>query len=127
MRSPQQEVFTFCRQKAIELYGADIVYDYTPYEEPTPFVIIGEAFNQDVDSKSQINVRLQQTIHFYYPIKQRGTLEKQILRYKHAIREATNTKRYYITVEKISSRVIQDNSTKTPLWHGILEIEFYIE
>lgn len=127
MISPQQEVFTLCRRQAVELYGKDIVYDYTPFDTPVPFIIIGEAFNQDIDSKSQINVRLQQTIHFYHPVKYRGTLEKQMLDYKRAIREIKHTKRFYITVENISSRVIQDNSTDTPLLHGILEIEFYIE
>lgn len=127
MHSPQQEIFTLCRQKATEVIGKDDVYDYPPGEVDYPFFYIGEAFSQDKANKSVVNATVQQTIHLYHnDYKKRGTSEKLILELKHKLRKVVKTPHFFVTISNMSSQIIPDNSTSTPLLHGILEVEFKV-
>lgn len=123
--SPQQEIFTACRQKAIEVVGKNNVYDFLPGEAKYPFIYIGEAFSTDIPNKSTVSGSVYQTIHFYHnDYKKRGTTERHIAELRGKIRQIERTPHFYITVISMNGRVLPDNTTQTPLLHGVLEIGF---
>ena len=126
MYSPQQEIFTLCRQKAIEVIGKDNTYDYIPDENTKyPFIYIGEAFSQDKANKTAIFGTVQQSIHVYHnDYKKRGTTTKLILELKQKLREVGKTPHFFVSILNITDRVLPDKTTKTPLLHGVIEVEF---
>lgn len=126
MYSPQQEIFTLCRQKAVEVIGESNTYDYIPPEGTNyPFIFIGEAFSQDEDNKSAVFGKVQQTIHIYHnDYKKRGTTAKLISELKYKLREVTKTPHFFISISNITDQILPDKTTKTPLLHGIIEVEF---
>ena len=125
MYSPQQEIFTLCRQKAIEVIGHDKVYDYLPGTVNYPFFFIGEAFSQDKANKTAVFGKVQQTIHLYHnDYKKRGTFEKLIVDLKTKLREVNSTPHFFVSILAITSRILPDNAVGTPLLHGVIEVEF---
>lgn len=126
MHSPQQEIFTICRKMAIEVIGVNNTYDYPPPEAAEyPFIYIGEQFSQDKKNKSTVGGTVQQTFHLYHNnIKKRGTAEKFIVDLKSKLRGANKTPHFYINIKNLNSHTILDYSTKVPLLHIVVEVEF---
>lgn len=126
MYSPQQEIFTLCRKLAIEVIGKNNVYDFPPSEDADyPFIYIGEQFSQDKSNKSTVVGTVQQSFHLYHNnIKKRGTAEKVIVDLKSKLRGVNKTPHFYIDVKNLNSHTILDYSTKVPLLHIVVEVEF---
>lgn len=126
MYSPQQEIFTLCRQKAIEVIGENNTYDHIPQEGTKyPFIFIGEAFSQDKANKSVVFGAVQQTIHIYHnDYRKRGTTTKLITELKQKLREVEKTPHFFVSISSITDQILSDNTTKTPLLHGVIEVEF---
>lgn len=115
--SPEQRVYTKIR-KIIEDKGYD-VYDFLPSRDVSyPFVVLGNQFIQNIKRhKYYTNKHTQPTIHFWIndPGK-RGTLTKMMSEIEIEI-----IKEFELVSDEINSQVIQDNSTRVMLLHGILE------
>ena len=123
---PQQEIFTaIMKNLKAKGYG---VYDgfLPPADTPYPFVYIGDSQQIDDANKSAVFGSVYQTIHIWHNNpKERGTVSAMLLDAKTVCREIRHTANFSWTVRNITQRIIPDNTTKSPLLHGVLEVEFY--
>ena len=125
--SPQQEIFAAVRGICVNLFGESNVFDYLPPEEtPYPFVFVGEQLSNDQRNKSAVFGTVNQTVHVYHnDYKRRGSTTNMIMAVQTAIRALKSTAHFHVDVRSINGQVLPDNTTATPLLHGIIEIEFY--
>lgn len=125
MNDPQQELFSKLKTE-IESLGYDVYDGFLPPEEtPYPFVYMGNCQQTDDANKSAVFGNVYQTIHIWSntPLK-RGTVSKMLLTIKNVCRSIKHTDSFSWFVRKINQRITEDNSTKTPLLHAVLEVEF---
>lgn len=118
-KSPQQEIYD-----AVFLIAHNLgysVFDYLPAEdEKYPFVYVGEQSDQDLQTKTIIYGRVQQSVHIYHSHRQRRTLTTMMNNLKTEFRKLNNTDHFYVEVRNINSRVIPEEK----LLHGFIEVEF---
>lgn len=123
LKSPQQQVYD-----AVFLASYLLGYrtfDYLPANEVGyPFVFVGEQFDQDLRTKTNIYGRVQQTIHIYHDYKKRRELTTMMDKLKTGCRKLKRTDNFYLTCKNITARTIPDNTGPTQLLHGIIEVEF---
>ena len=108
------------------LFGHSNVFDYLPPEgTPYPFVFIGEDFSSDDRAnKTAVFGTYNLTLHIYHnDYKKRGTTTSMMLSLKEAIRRLEKTTNFDLEVVRINDQVLPDNTTATPLLHGIVEVE----
>lgn len=125
MLDPQQELFIKLK-KDIESLGYDVYDGFLPPENtPYPFVYIGEMLQLDDANKTAVFGMIEATIHIYNndPNK-RGTVSDMLLKIKTACRNIRNTRYFSWDVRNVTQRIIPDNTTNTPLLHGVLDVEF---
>ena len=123
--SPRQEIFTMCRQAAVRVLG-ESVFDYLPGKEARyPFVFIGEQYGEDIRYKTVVAGDCTQTIHVYHndPGK-RGSTQRIMDELLHEIRKVKHTRTFYIELVDTRTQMLPDNTTNTPLLHGVLELRF---
>lgn len=123
---PQQELFTRLKLdlEALEyaVYDGFLPPDGTPY----PFVYLGDFQQIDDANKSAVFGNVFPTIHIWSDTpKNRGTVSKMLLDIKTACRKIEHTANFAWSVRSMNQRILPDNTTKTPLLHGIVEAEFY--
>ncbi|MBR0380822.1 MAG: hypothetical protein IJH71_00080 [Eubacterium sp.] len=123
---PQQELFASIRT-AIESLGYD-VYDgaLPPEDTPYPFVYIGESqLVDDMGNKSQILANVYQTVHVWHNnVRRRGDVSSMLFAIKAACRGITDTGIYSWWIRACDQRILSDSTTKTPLLHGVIELEY---
>lgn len=121
--SPQQSIFTMCRQASARIVNT---YDYLPGKDTAyPFAFIGEQFAQDTRKKNVVIGNVQQTIHVYHnDYKQRGSATKIMDDILAELRRLERAGLYSVDLVGVSMQVIPDNTTDTPLLHGVLELNF---
>lgn len=103
------------------------VYDGALPSEDTPYPFIYVADSQQVDdiNKSAVFGNVYQTIHVWHNNpKQRGTVSAILLAIKDVCRKITHTKNFAWYVVNVNQRILADTTTKQPLMHGILDVEF---
>lgn len=121
---PQQELFT-----ALKI-GSEALYDthdgvLPPEGTPYPFVYLGDNQQTDRTTKTAVLGYVHQVIHIWHNNpKQRGTVSEMMSNIKSICRNV-RTAHYSWDVRNMSSRIIPDNTTKTPLLHGVIEADFY--
>lgn len=126
MMEPQQALFTAVRGKLLESYP-DSVYDgqLPPDETPYPFIYLGEFGQNDRETKSVILGNIPVMIHVWHSdFTKRGTVSEMLAAVKSALRSATCTD-YSFMVRDVTTRIMEDNTTTTPLMHGIVEATVY--
>ena len=126
MMEPQQALFTAVRGKLLESYP-DSVYDgHLPgADTPYPFIYLGEFDQYDRETKSVILGNIPVTIHVWHcDFTKRGTVSAMLAAVKSALRSATCTD-YSFMVRDVTTRIMEDNTTTTPLMHGIVEATVY--
>lgn len=122
---PQQEIFSRLHSD-ISIKGYD-VYDgcLPPENTPYPFVYMGDMQQTDDANKTAVFGNVYQTIHVWSNKPQnRGDLSKIMLEIKNICRNIDKTRNFSWFVKNVTQRIIPDNTTKTPLLHGVLEVEF---
>ena len=123
---PQQELFSRIKMDA-EAMDYD-VYDgfLPPLDTPYPFVYLGDNQQTDTDTKNAVIGRVHQIIHIWHnnPL-QRGTVSAMAFGIKTACRNIRRSSNFAWEARNISSRIFPDNTTKTPLLHGVVEVDFY--
>lgn len=122
MNDPQQELFT-AYKLSLEAKGY-AVYDgaLPPENTPYPFIYLGDFRQADLQLKNAVNGTVYPTIHIWHNnIKQRGTFSKMLLDVKSVIYQTDKTDSFNWLVQSVDSRIIPDNTTKTPLLHGVVE------
>lgn len=122
---PQQELFTWLLTE-IRKQGYD-VYDggLPPKDAPYPFVYLADSQQTDRSNKNAVFGTVYQTIHVWGNTpKKRGTVSAMLLGIKGICRRLEYTQDFSWMVTGISQRILADTTTKQPLLHGILEVEF---
>lgn len=127
--NPQQELFTrllldlreIFSTQGIEVYDGILPPEGTVY----PFVYLGEFRQEDEANKSAIFGSVYPMIHVYHndPWK-RGTVSKMLMEIIYACRDIEHTDNFAWHIRDVQQRIIPDNTTKTPLLHGVVEATF---
>ena len=120
----QQELFTAFKV-GIEAYGYT-VYDGVMPPEGTkyPFVYLGNFQQNDTETKGQCTGVVLPTIHVWSNTpKNRGTVSKMLLDVKTVARSIRHTANFAWTARNLTTRILEDTTTQTPLMHGVFEAE----
>lgn len=122
---PQQELFTALKL-SLEKQGLDVFDSVLPPEDtPYPFVYLGDCQQVDDANKNAVFGNVYQTIHVWHNNpKQRGTVSEILLKIKTVCRELEHTPNFMFMLTNASQQIISDTTTKTPLLHGVLEVEW---
>lgn len=125
MNDPQQELFSALKI-ALEARGFDVYDGVLPPEDTKyPFIYLGDFHQADTEYKNAVTGLVRPTIHVWHNnTRQRGTVSKMLLEIKTECRKLTRTNNFSWAVRNVRARIIPDNTTKTPLLHGIVEPEF---
>lgn len=122
MIDPQQELFT-AYKLSLEAKGY-AVYDgaLPPEDTPYPFIYLGDFRQSDKMYKNAVTGSVYPTIHVWHNNpRQRGTVSKMLLDVKEVIYKTERTQHHGWIIQSVDSRIIPDNTTQTPLLHGIVE------
>lgn len=125
MLDPQQELFITLK-KEIEKLGYS-VYDgeLPPEGTPYPFVYLDGFRQSDEMLKNAIIGYVYPTIHVWESSpRKRGTVSKMLFAIKAICYSIDNTNGYKWLLTGMEQDIVQDNTTKSPLLHGILEPTF---
>ena len=120
----QQELFTAFKL-ALEAKGY-AVYDgaLPPENTPYPFIYLGEFRQTDTELKNAVTGVVYPMIHVWHNNwDQRGTVSKMLLDIKTVCRTLERTANFSWLMRNINSRILADNTTKTPLLHGVVEAD----
>lgn len=122
---PQQELFTELLTE-IKKIGYDVYDGFLPPDgTPYPFVYLADSQQSDDANKTAVFGNVYQTIHVWHNNpRQRGTVSKMLLAIKSACRRLDHTENFAWNVRNVNQRILPDTTTKQPLLHGVLEIEF---
>ena len=123
---PQQELFTAIKLAAEQL-GYDVYDGFLPPEgTPYPFVYLGDMQQVDIATKSAVHGSVFPVIHVWHNNpRQRGTVSGMLLLLKTACRMIERTDNFAWQLRNVNQRILPDDTTETPLLHGVLEVEFY--
>lgn len=121
----QQELFTKLKTD-LETLGYSVYDGFLPPDgTPYPFVYLGDSNQSDGQTKTQVIGTVNQTIHVWSNNpKNRGTLSQMLAAIKHTCRSVERTQNFAWAVGDITQRIVPDDTTKTPLLHGLIEAEF---
>lgn len=93
-----------------------------PEDTPYPFIYLGDFRQSDQMYKNAVTGVVFPTIHIWHNnTKQRGTVSQMISDVKKVIYSTDKTKAYSWLIQSVDTRIIPDNTTKTPLLHGVIE------
>lgn len=125
IHDPQQELFTRIKLD-IEALGYDVYDGFLPPEGTSyPFVYLGDAMQIDDPNKSVVFGDVHQTIHVWSNTpRNRGTVSTMLYNIKNVCRKIEHTTTFAWSLLHITQRIIRDETTKPPLLHGLLEVEF---
>lgn len=120
----QQELFTALKL-GIEAKGYRVEDGVLPPEDtPYPFVYMGDFRQADREHKNAVTGSVFPTIHLWHNnTRQRGTVSRMLLDIKAVCRSIDRTSNFAWLIRGVNSRIIPDNTTKTPLLHGVVELE----
>lgn len=121
---PQQELFTALKlgieAKGYTVYDGVLPPDGTPY----PFVYLGNFRQSDIELKSAVFGSVYPQIHVWHDSpKKRGTVSKMLLDIKGVCRSIEHTANFAWLCRNVSTEILTDNTTKTPLIHGVIDAE----
>lgn len=110
--------------KTSKTLGFD-TYDYLPDEANYPFVYMGEQFETPTNVKSDYALvgTSNLTIHIYGERTNRNEISSMKSELIQKLKKVRQANIYGVRFFNFNFQMIQDNSTSTVLWHGILEIE----
>lgn len=120
----EQELF-IALKLGIEAKGYT-VYDgaLPPENTPYPFVYLGDFRQTDTEHKANRTGIVYPTIHVWHNnIRQRGTVSRMLFDIKTVCRQINRTSNHAWLFRNVNSRIFPDNTTKTPLLHGVVEAE----
>ncbi len=122
---PQQELFTALLLRLKDL-GYDVYDTFLPPEgTPYPFIYLADSRQTDDPNKTAVFGNVYQTIHVWHNNpRQRGTVSKMLLDIKKVCYRLEHTENFAWMAQNVNQRILPDNTTKTPLLHGLLEVEF---
>ena len=122
---PQQELFTAlliaAREQGYDVYDGALPPEDTPY----PFVYLADSRQADAETKDAVIGSVYQTIHVWHNSpRKRGAVSEMLGSLKRLCRELCYTDSFAWSARGLVQRILTDTTTKTPLLHGLLEVEF---
>jgi hypothetical protein len=125
INDPQQELFIRLKLD-IEALGYAVFDGFLPPEDtPYPFVYLGDFSQADTEYKNAVCGSVSPTIHIWSDTpKKRGTLSQMMLAVKTVCRRIEKTDNFGWIMSSMNERIIPDNTTGTPLLHGVIEPTF---
>ena len=124
---PQQELFSYLLG-ALKEKSPDIgIYDsfLPPEGTPYPFIYLADSHQTDDRNKTVAFGNVFQTIHVWHNSpRQRGTVSGILLGIKDICYKLQSTKNFGWNLRNMDQRILADTTTKQPLIHGVLELEF---
>lgn len=122
---PQQELFTILlvgiKKMGYDVYDGGLPPEGTPY----PFVYLAGVDQNDEVTKSQNIGMVYPTINVWHNnTRQRGTVSEMLAKIKALCQSIEKTPGCRWTFQRSSQRIMPDNTTKTPLVHGVLQPEY---
>lgn len=122
---PQQELFTALKM-SLETKGFNVYDSVMPPENtPYPFVYLGDCQQIDDANKNAVFGNVYQTIHVWHNNpKRRGTVSEILLTIKTICRQIEHTSNFAWMFLNANQQILSDTTTKTPLLHGVLEVEW---
>lgn len=122
---PQQEIFTAVKL-GLEAIGHSVYDGFLPPDgTPYPFDYLGDCQQIDDANKSAVFGNVHLTIHLFSDNpKKRGTASAMLLEIKNVCRRIAHTANFAWSVRGISQQILMDTTTKTPLLHGVVNVEF---
>lgn len=127
IKTPNQDVFDtvfrLAQQTGLE------VYDHRPIKDEKvtyPFIDIGDTQQTQIVNKSYIGGHIIQTVHVWGLSKQRKQVSDICEAVMKSARNTKHTDFYCVQMQFDQSdlQIIQDDSTNTLFWHGIVQINF---
>ena len=121
---PQQELFIALKLGIEKLSYA--VYDgaLPPADTPYPFVYLGDFRQNDTVYKNAVSGTVYPVIHVWHiNINQRGTVSKMLLNIKAVLYGLKRTNNYSWLIKNVNTQIISDDTTNTPLLHGVIEAD----
>ena len=120
---PQQMLFSYLltalREKKYVVYDGMMPPEGTPY----PFIYLGDSQMIDENRKQAVQGTVYQTIHIWHNnVRQRGTVSAMMLDIKAVCRQLEKQEGWLLT--ECSSQILPDDTTDTPLMHGLIEVAF---
>lgn len=120
----QQELFTAVKlgieAKGYTVYDGALPPDGTPY----PLVYMGDFRQTDREHKNAVTGVVYPTIHVWHNnTRQRGTVSQILFDIKTVCRSISRTSNYAWVIRNVNGQILADNTTKTPLLHGVVEAE----
>lgn len=117
----QQELFTAIKL-ALEAKGR-AVYDGALPSAGTayPFAYLGEFRQTDREHKNAVTGTVYPMIHVWHcDWTQRGTVSQMLLEIKTVLRSLEHTDNFAWLVRNVNTQIVEDNTTKPPLMHGVV-------
>lgn len=122
----QQELF-IALKLGIEAKGY-AVYDgaLPPESTPYPLVYLGDFQQTDREHKNATTGIVYPAIHIWHnDCGQRGTVSQMLLDIKMVCRSIGRTANYAWGIRNVNTRIMADNTTKTPLLHGVVTADCF--
>lgn len=121
----QQEIFTRLlldlEKKGYDVYDGALPPEDTPY----PFIYLADSQLIDEENKTAVFGSVTQRIHVWHSdFKKRGTVSRMLLDIKTVCRKINRTNNFAWSVRGINQQILSDTTTKRPLLHGVLDVEF---
>lgn len=122
---PQQEIFTRLLVD-LKALGYDVYDGALPPEDTAyPFIYLADSQLIDEENKTAVFGNVSQTIHVWHSnFKQRGTVSQMLLDIKTVCRKINKTNNFAWSVRGMNQQILPDSTTKQPLLHGVLIVEF---
>ena len=96
-----------------------------PEDTPYPFLYLGNFRENDTAAKVGMTGSVFPIVHVWSNnVRKRGELSRMILDVKIVYSQLRRTRNYAWAARGITSQILSDYTTKTPLLHGIVEAEF---
>ena len=128
IKQPDQQFYDACYQKSLDNHYN--TYPIKPLEDiPYPFVEFGEVLLIPRATKTAILGIVSLTLHVWgegSKRKQVSDIANNLLMELKGIK-TTDTLRWLVPLNQCNLQILQDTSTGTALWHGILDVtaQFY--
>jgi hypothetical protein len=120
----QQELFTAIKlgleAKGYAVYDGALPPESTPY----PFYYLGNFQQTDTERKNDVTGTVYPVIHVWHnQYTQRGTVSQMLLDAKTVCRSIQHTSNFAWMIRNVNTQIMADNTTKTPLLHGVVEAD----
>lgn len=125
---PQQELFT-AYKLSLEAMGYAVYDGELPPEKSEdnpegaeyPFIYLGDFSQTDKVLKNAVTGTVFPTVHIWHnDPRQRGTVSAMLLDVKKVIYQTEKTKGFSWLIQSVEGQIIPDNTTKSPLLHGVV-------